>query len=778
MKRQAKTLFFLGAFVIAAASRTSHANKTPSALPASPAAQTAAFTQALALYDAGDLVRAAEALTANVRRADASGNHAHAIRARAILAETYAMAGHYKLATYVLESGFERARSENSTQYIAELEAAAGNVCMLTRDANRSRAYLDKALVAAESEGDEMLLATIQINLGNLLLARQEFAAAEIAYQSAHERADRLGHTGVASKSLANLARCRLASGDMTGAEEANRRAARILVDSPGSHNTCIVQILVGHTFALLAAHLADRADTFLSDSRLACNAAAAMATRLQDRTALCYALGNLGYAHEQQGDVDTAVSITRRAAFIAQEEQLPDALYRWQWQLGRLFREQTKIDQAEQVLSQAVATLQTIRHDVAIRYGNANLHSSFRQAVGDLYLDLADVRLQQSDYAATPEAATRKRLDARDTIEQLRAAELDDYFQDDCVNIARSHVRPADTVQDGSAVVYIIPLRDRIEFIVTLPSGLKRFTQQVTSIELTRTVRDYRRFLQRRTTREYMRPAQTLHKWLIDPIESAVAAENVRTLVFVPYGALLTVPFSALHDGDAFLIAKYAVAIIPGLSLMDPTPIESAPMRILKCGLSEGVQGFPPLPFVSTELNNIQEIFSDGKVLQDQAFVDSHLTKAFAETPYSIVHIATHGEFGRDARDTFLLTYDDRLDLNRLESLLRPNAYRGQPVELLTLSACQTAAGDDRAALGLAGVAFKAGARSVLATLWYINDEAASILIRDFYQRLSTRSAGSKVEALRQSQLALLQDLRYRHPCYWSPYLMIGNWL
>ena len=93
--------------------------------------------------------------------------------------------------------------------------------------------------------------------------------------------------------------------------------------------------------------------------------------------------------------------------------------------------------------------------------------------------------------------------------------------------------------------------------------------------------------------------------------------------------------------------------------------------------------------------------------------------------------------------RKTFVLTYDSKLTLNDLEALIRPSQYRGRPVELLVLSACQTAAGDDRAALGLAGVAVKAGARSALATLWFVNDQSTSALISEVYQPIAAVAVG-----------------------------------
>jgi CHAT domain-containing protein len=99
------------------------------------------------------------------------------------------------------------------------------------------------------------------------------------------------------------------------------------------------------------------------------------------------------------------------------------------------------------------------------------------------------------------------------------------------------------------------------------------------------------------------------------------------------------------------------------------------------------------------------------------------------------------------------------------------------RPIELLCLSACETAAGDDKAALGLAGVAVKAGTRSALATLWNVSDQVAPELVREFYENLKNKSI-SKAQALHEAQVRLLDDPRYRHPFYWSPFLLVGNWL
>ena len=141
------------------------------------------------------------------------------------------------------------------------------------------------------------------------------------------------------------------------------------------------------------------------------------------------------------------------------------------------------------------------------------------------------------------------------------------------------------------------------------------------------------------------------------------------------------------------------------------------------------------------------------------------------------IVHIASHGEFRAESAESFLLTYDGRLTVDRLSELIGATQFREQPLELLTLSACQTAAGDERAALGLAGMAVRAGARSVLATLWSISDVASAELVSEFYRQLG-QSGVSRAEALQRAQIRLISDRRYRHPGYWSPFLLISNWL
>ena len=236
----------------------------------------------------------------------------------------------------------------------------------------------------------------------------------------------------------------------------------------------------------------------------------------------------------------------------------------------------------------------------------------------------------------------------------------------------------------------------------------------------------------------------------------------------------------AALHDGERFLIERYSMAVVPGLNLVEPRALPQGLPRdqidLLLGGLSESVQDFPALPHVRDELEAIRLEFG-GSLLLDQQFRSAVISDALERTPYSIVHLASHAQFGGSSDETFLLTFDGRLSLDGLERMIKYSQFRDQPVELLTLSACQTAVGDERAGLGLAGVGIKAGARSALATLWFVNDQASARLVAGFYHGLG-QAGTSKAAALRQAQLDLLADEAYRHPAFWSPFLLIGNWL
>ncbi|NER32903.1 MAG: CHAT domain-containing protein [Oscillatoria sp. SIO1A7] len=282
-----------------------------------------------------------------------------------------------------------------------------------------------------------------------------------------------------------------------------------------------------------------------------------------------------------------------------------------------------------------------------------------------------------------------------------------------------------------------------------------------------------------RRTSfeRERLPLAQKIYDWLIRPAEEELATSGIETLVFVLDGELRNLPMAALHDGKQYLIEKYGVAMTPGLQLLPSQKLSPEELNILTGALGQARQGFPALPGAMEEIGKIQQEFPV-EVLLDAEFTNQSLQEQIAAVPFPVIHLATHGQFSSNAEDTFILTWDNKINVTNLRELLGTRSQQElQAIELFVLSACETAAGDDRAALGLAGVALRSGARSTLATLWQVNDASTALFMARFYRELASQPALGKAEALRRAQLALLEQSRYQHPYFWAPFVLVGNW-
>jgi len=460
---------------------------------------------------------------------------------------------------------------------------------------------------------------------------------------------------------------------------------------------------------------------------------------------------------------------------FSAQQVDSPEVLYPWQWQLGRIFKALGKADQAISAFREAVYTIKSHYHKFLTKCEPGS-GISFKESIQPIFFGLADLLLHHANTLQETKEKGPYLFEARETIEFLKAAELRDYFNDPCLGEYLSKNKPLEGISISSAIVYIISLPERLELLLSLPKEIKNFTVPISAVVFTEEVKLFRKGLENRTTREYLPHAQRLYNWLIQPLEESLAAEKIDTLVFVTGGALRNVPLAALHDGLHFLVEKYALANTLGLNLTDPRPIKREEILTLLAGLTEPVQGYPALPNVSRELQNTKDLF-DSTLLVNQDFSIFNLKRELENRSYNILHIASHAEFKAEAEETHILAWNEKITMDHLSHFMELSKFRPKPIELLILSACQTAAGDEKAALGLAGVAVKAGARSTLATLWRINDVVSSELIVEFYTKLMDSSI-SKARALQLAQIKLLGDERFRHPCYWSPFLMIGNWL
>ncbi len=688
--------------------------------------------------------------------------------------EAYLALGRYPDAIRTLKASLELAEESGATVLAAQAMGSLGSAHFLAGHSEKAVGLLNASLDASRAL-DEPNMAAITLNdLGTLLASRGAIKDATTIYRQGLALAHEMENQPLVARISTNLARALVQGGRLQEAREMLDLAMTEIRALDASHAKAFALISLGRLYQRSGALPEEEIDSFQRIAADAYKEAAIVAHAVGDRRALSYAAGYLGELYEGTGRHDESLVLTERAVYAAQLAGAPEALYRWQWQTGRLLRIKANLDNAVGAYQRAVYTLQSIRQELS--HSSTASTVPFKSRVGRIYLELADLLLERAGTAGDQERMEAALKDAREAVEMLKGAELENYYQDDCVAALRSKTTGIDQLAPKTAALYPIIFDDRLELLLTLPDGMKRFTTKVSAEVLTAELRSLRRRLEKRTTGQYLRHAGRVYDWLIRPLKAALDRHGIETLVIVPDGALRTIPIAALHDGKEFLVAKYAVATTPGLTLTDPRPIERTGVKVLTSGLTESVQGFPALPDVADELANIQSYYG-GTVLKDQDFIVSKVERELAKTPYSIVHIASHGQFSSDVSETFLLTYDSKLDMDALEQYMGMTTYREQPVELLALSACQTAAGDDRAALGLAGIAVKAGARSALATLWFVNDRASSMLVSEFYRQLRDPSL-SKAKALRQAQLALLKDRRYEHPAYWSPFLLIGNWL
>lgn len=618
------------------------------------------------------------------------------------------------------------------------------------------------------------LAANILNNLGNLYSYQKNYPNAIDAYGESITLSNKNGDTALSITGMINLARAATTYGKPALAMAMLHEAFSKIESLKDSHFKATAATNVGLAFRDLQPHFPDSEEPVLSQAFHSFQAAALVAERTGDTRAYSFAMGYLGGIYENAGHYQEALQATMLALHAAQKINLPEALFKWQWQMGRLFRSAGDIGKAIQAYRGAMTTLRAIRDAQSGCYDRFN--APIRQTVENVSFGLIDLLFRRAAQSDIPDIREKYLLEARDVVELRKVYELRNYFQDDCVDAARSGITRLEDVSETAVVVYPVILNDRVVVLASFPDGLKSFRVEVGVNEIIASVRNFRKLLEKRTTRQYLPSAQNLYDWIIRPMAAHLRATPVDTLVFVPDGPFRTIPMAALHDGEHFLIEKYAVATTPGLDLVAPEPIAKKSPRILMLALTESVHEYPPLPHVADELRNIQTVFPN-KLLLNEAFQVKKMETALRDQDYAILHIASHAQFENEADKTFILAYDGNVSMDDLTQYIGLLQFRDDPLELITLSACETAAGDDKAALGLAGIAVKAGARSALASLWHINDVATSMLIKTFYHGLKDPS-GSKAKSLQNAQLHLLNNARFRHPGYWAPFILINNWL
>lgn len=726
----------------------------------------------MALMDKGDMLKAAEIADEKASQFESIGQSENQAKYLAICSEALNSAGYTSRALEKIEKAISLSRGPSKADFFL----LKGIILTNRIKTDEAGSCLEKSMDMAKKTRNLRLEASILNCLGNLYSITGNNEKALVSYQESADMAKGENDARTASNALINAARLLVETGDHEKAIRTMDEAASMTHRVNGNRekvysllSLCDLSMKVWIDGKGLAkdAGMKGKIIELLDESF-------EIASKTKNDLALSYTLGSMAKYHEMTDNPEHALDLTYRALIKAQAAESSDSLLKLHWQAARLLNKAGKTDAAISEFEKTVYYIKKTASDISddCRSGR----SSYKDLVGPAYLEYVDLMLKKSSASRDGAEKNRLLLKTLSILENLKAAEIQDYFKDGCITAMGKKIASSDSLSENTAVFYPLILKDRTELILSTKGEIIQATTPVDSKKITETINNFRSRLEDPGNDYYQKDAEKLYAWLISPIEKYLLEKQIKIMVIIPDGPIRNIPMAALNDGRSFLIEKYSIVTTPGLTLTDPNALAKNRIKLLMAGLTESVQGFTALPSVALETDYIKNNF-EGEILQNRTFTSSNLENMVDKKPYTIVHIATHGQFDRDPSKTFLLTFDGKLTLDDLDRLIKPSKYSENPVELLTLSACQTAAGDDRAALGLAGVAIKSGARSALASLWFIDDEATSRLITRFYDELK-KSDSSKAKAMQTAQISILKEKKYSHPAFWSPFLIIGNWL
>lgn len=495
----------------------------------------------------------------------------------------------------------------------------------------------------------------------------------------------------------------------------------------------------------------------------------------LDNKRAESHALGTIGNLYNLSEQYSLSKQYLEAALGLAQSIQAWDIAYQWQQQLGLLYQREGNLDKATKAFEAAVNSLDQVRR--SILSVNPDIQFSFKEKVEPVYRKYMRLLLATSN--PNIEQVIR-------TNEQLQLAELENFLQ--CGKLDLISLDKIQNQNNQPAIIHIINLGDRLEVIVqSNDRSLHRHTLNLELVKrnadnLLLNLQDERfAYTDEQVIRSYSR---SLYDLLIAPIKTYLPTSG--TLVFVLDNPLQGLPMALLHDGENYLLQQYSISLTLGSQLRQPQVLPPGQLKALIAGLSKKSPSFKDsnapknlssLPETATEVADIKANTVSSVELLNEEFTSEGFQQKINTSNFPVIHITTHGQFSSDPEQTVILAWDRAINVRELNGLLRSKTQsEGDSLELLVLSACQTAKGDKRSALGIAGVAAQAGARSTVATLWLADAESTAQLMAEFYKHL--KNGISKAEALRQAQLTLLSNPKWQHPFYWGPFILVGSWL
>jgi len=671
----------------------------------------------------------------------------------------------YLLAAYRLSDGSDDPLASRAAYRLA-LVGASEPGADGTRGASRGRRGAAPPVPLAERSEMPADSACAELTVGGIgaLSARD---VSLIALACAADRSLAAGDLRLAALSNLKLARLEGAYGELPGQDReaargfARERAQRTIATALRLAPSPEQRELTGR-LAETAIYYGDTGGAEVS------SALDALSGAMDDPQALSIAAALQARLALQRGDAAAARAGAERAILAESRRTVPA-------RLPSLYLLLADADPARrpQHVEAAYVALENLR-PLLPRLDPLTEESSFALYMRDVFVAAADVQL-----AGASEGAETARIQrAQQIVETFRQAELQSAFGSECLPARASS--GLEGLQPGETILYPLLLPDRLELIVVSSDGYRRLppNRSVSRADIGRLVEQVALTLSYGEGDGWKAPARQLYDLLIAPVADRLGGNSV--LAVVPDGPLRALPFAALVAADGrYLVEQTKLSVIPALAFSQPGGGADGDktLNIVAASLQKEVDlpvgAFAALEGTEEEARIAVRYAAEGEFVPD--FTRDRLEQALAR-PVDVLHLATHAAFNGRSDRAFIVANGEVIRLSELREMIARSGLSGDAIDLIVLSACETAVGDDEASMGLAGAAVQAGARSVIGSLWQVNDAGTAELMRQFYQRYAQGS--SRAEALRGAQLALIEKGGTNaDPNIWAAFALLGAW-
>ncbi|MCK5898979.1 MAG: CHAT domain-containing protein [Methylococcales bacterium] len=754
--------------------------------------------------------------------------------------QNYIVTGHYYEAVRQLDKAKAIATDKGDSYYLTFINVLEGYINLQQQNFKKSKELLLLALKQSTQQNWIDLTAKTQLYLGELknrqkcsLEKDSQYYFKKIVDQSAQITEKALVISAYLHLIKANQ------DGKPDDIPIQLKEAEAFLITLPIDKKTAQAWLSLGHQAFIYQKDKKDNPTGFQTASRYL-NKALIHSKAFKQPRVQASALQYLAQLDQQQNRVKDAIDRVQQGLYITQKIQASDIAIHLEALLAKLFYTKNKLPDAKKAYKRAIQHIEDIRVDIPISYntkGDSSFRDKLAPiylGLADLLLQQSaeevDASLEQTLLKEAQDVIELMKKNELEDFFQKRCEIATTPINLKKTDPHAAAIYPISFKDRLDIIVYTSQGLKRF----SSPVSAKILDE--TARAYAKDLREGNEL----STIEHKREAILLYKWLIAPLDAYLKQQKIETLVYIPDGVLRLLPLSALYNNEKFLIEDYAVVTLPGMSLIESKITNyNQQQAILFAGLSHLGDVIYDLPyknlidkigdldikdkkaniFLSDWIRQNKNIDNCAKDQQKKTlkllFENSKITAAikkvfnlkvakteietlaqnnqmpyllnerfslkdFSDTldkkPYKILHIATHGVFGGTENESYIMTHDKILTINKLERLLTTNHFKKSPLDLLILSACQTAEGDDKSPLGFSGVAIKAKVRSVLGSLWNAYDEATAQLMMAFYDALKDPTL-SKAQALRKAKLSLLKQKKFSHPKFWSSLILVGNW-